>query len=470
MQAPSPDVRQSSVSQHPSTMDDDNDSNRDYGMSSHYKTGADGKYFNPAQQQQQQQPPPPPSQQQQQQTQPPSYSIDSVMGSNFNATNDISSYPNEMKSSLKKYRHKQQPIGKPQDTYGSTSSEFKMNDQYGSYPMEGESTLSYLEKTASSIDERKSAFKATLSNITKPTPDMLGYGSQSLYSGGSAQPPVKPKAKPRSRSRKTPAKTETILKPDPIPSPVQSLPMKQPDKTASISNTHHKDNVIDSRLKSQTPGGWRIDETQNKPQLSSDHYHGSAVPSMSSYPAEKNLTIPHTDVNTTYNHSNQTYQQYSSSHSTAGHSLVQQSPFALTQSKPESSMYSSHGTVHHPYSRTESTAISQASTIVTTNSMQPTTNTASMANHPYSAHSSVSGLSHSPHQSTVSVNSITHPTLSLSSSAPFINTSFDPLKPTQSPHLLATHQEQNASASLPPHASQIDSLSLHSQHYSPYGM
>lgn len=388
--------------------------------------------------------------------------IDTVMGSNFNAAADNCAYPKEMKSSLKNYRHKQQPVGKPSDAYGSGANDFKMDEQYGSYPMAGESTLSYLEKTASSIDERKSAFKATLSNITKPTPEMLGYGSQSLYGGSSSsQAPAKPKAKPRSRGRKPANKTETMIKPDPIPSPVHSLPMKQPDKTTSIS----KDNMIDARLKQQQPGGWRIDET-NK-QMSSDHFHGSAA-AMSTYSGEKNLTIPHTDVNTTYNHSNQTYQQYSSSHS-AGHSLAQPAPFGSTHahSKPESSMYSSHGTVHHPYTRTETT-ISNTPT-VTTNSVQSTTNTASMANHPYSVHSSVSGLSHTTHQATVSLNSLTQPTMSLSSSTPYANASFDPLKPSNQPsHLLASHQEQSPAAVLP-HTPQIDSLSLHSQHYSPYG-
>lgn len=397
-----------------------------------------------------------------------------------------------MKSSLKKYRHKQQPVqpsGKPHSAYGTPSNDYKMNDQYAPYHMDGtESTLSYLEKTASSIDESKSAFKATLSNITKPTPDMLGYGggsgsmssisgSQSLYGSSNSsnnsnsnnssliaqqQQPVKPKPKPRPRGRKPATKV------DPIPSsPVQSLPMNKGglvDKPALISSN----NIKDSNLKPSPIGGhWRMDETNAAT--------AAASSAMGSYAlaAEKNLTIPHTDVNTTYNHSNQTYQQYSSPHSSSSHSRIGSGTGSgsgsgsiptHSQSKPESSsMYSSHGSVHHPYSsRTESTSTA------TTNSMLTATNAGAgmSANNPYSVHSMNSSVSQaSP---------------SLSSNHSYLNSPYESAKlatattttNSSGSHLLSTshHQEQTTTAAVAAASlSQIDPLSLHAQHYSPYG-
>lgn len=450
----SSDIRQQNLPQAAPlpSMDDENDATRDYAMSNQFKMSSDNKTYNP--------------------TQHSNYSIDSMSG-HYSAGNDNCAYPTEMKTSLKKYRHKQQPNSKTPSVYGPGTSDFKMDDQYGNYPMEGESTLSFLEKTASSIDESKSAFKASLSNITKPTPDMLGYGSQSLY-GNSSSTPVKAKAKPRSRSRKTGNKTENLMSSDPISSPVQPLPMKQTEKMPQSSMINTKEDIMDPRSKPSS-SGWRMDDkSAASKQMSTEHYAGSigsmGLHSMSS--TEKNLTIPHTDVNTTYNHSDQTY-QYSGHPST--HVPPSQFLLSHSHSKPESSMYSSHGTVHHPYTRAE-TSVSNSPT-VTSNScnsgIQSQTNTASMSN-PYPVHSSFSSLQQQQQQQqqpTISLNSSSQQTSTLSASTPFSNTPFDPLKTAQShnSHLLP-HQEQSSAASLP-HAPQIDSLGLysHSQHYSPYG-
>lgn len=344
-----------------------------------------------------------------------------------------------------------------------------------------ESTLSYLEKTASSIDESKSAFKATLSNITKPTPDMLGYGgggmggiggTQSLYGSSNnsssnlmtQQQPVKPKPKPRPRGRKAATKV------DPVPSsPVQqSLPMNKGglvDKPALISSNNIKEN---NPKPSSIGGHWRMDET--------NAVAGSGMGSSYVLAAEKNLTIPHTDVNTTYNHSNQTYQQYSSPHSSShsrigsgsgsGSGAIPTHPHSQSKSET-SSMYSSHGSVHHhPYSaRTESTST------VTTNSVQTSSNSASMSAHnPYSVHSMSSSVSQA--------------TSNLSSSNSYLNSQYESAKlgtattttTSSGTHLLSSaYQEQTttpaaaALASATASLSQIDPLGLHSQHYSPYG-
>lgn len=244
-----------------------------------------------------------------------------------------------------------------------------MDDPY-SFPVQGESTLSYLEKTASSIDESKSAFKTSLSNITKPTADMLGYGSQSLYGGATLNtsepaPIAKPKPKPRSRNRKTAIKSEPIAKVESTPSPMASHAIKQPNKFG-LSD---RDEMGDMRVRS-TPTPWRVDDlnapngpvhgtqqlTPQQPQhqqshASLSHHHSTSAPSAAAatalggtqpHPTERNITIPHTDVNTTYNHTtNQTYQY-------AGY------PSYLPGNKPESSMYSAQGTVHHPHTRAES--------------------------------------------------------------------------------------------------------------------
>lgn len=456
IQETSSDIRQQNVQQPPTLvpMDDETNSNRDYAMTNQFKIAADNnnKSFNHS-------------------TQQLSYSIDSMSG-HYNTGGDNGSYPTEIKNSLKKYRHKQQTNSKTPSIYGSGPNDFKMDDQYSNYSMEGESTLSFLEKTASSIDESKSAFKASLSNITKPTPDMLGYGTQSLYASSSGtHTPIKAKAKSRSRGRKTTNKTDNLLTSEPTSSPIQPLPMKQTDKIQQSSNA--KDDIIDSRLKSSSSssslsGAWRIDEkiTSNK-QLSTEHFSGP-VGGMNSHSialGEKNLTIPHTDVNTTYNHSDKTY-QYSGQSSTH----VLPSPFLLShsQSKPESSLYSSHGTVHHPFSRPE-TSISN-STSVTINSIIPSqTNTVSISSHPYSVHTPINSLQHTAQQPTISMSSSSQHSSTLSTTSPFNNTTFDPIKPAQPSHLLS-QQEQSPPVSLS-HTPQLDTLGLysHSQHYSPYG-
>lgn len=146
-------------------------------------------------------------------------------------------YMNE-KDTLRKYRHK--PATKP--TYLAQSELIKDNFTGYPYPMESaESTLSFLEKTASSIDESKSAFKTTLSNITKPpTPDISPYGSSQSPSTFSPAP-AKPKAKPRPRSKK--AAQQIIPPPSPTPVPVavpqmqENIPVKMPkEKTTSKRN------------------------------------------------------------------------------------------------------------------------------------------------------------------------------------------------------------------------------------------
>lgn len=174
-QVPSPDTRQQNVVH--SSVDTEHESNRDYALSNQYKTAIDSKSFNP--------------------TQPPNYknyNTDSMSG--HYSTSDNCAYS----GSLKKYRHKQQHNNKTPQIYGGGSNEFKMDDHYAGYPMESiesESTLSFLEKTASSIDESKSAFKTSLSNITKPNPDILGYSSQALYGSSAPSIPAKSKAKPK---------------------------------------------------------------------------------------------------------------------------------------------------------------------------------------------------------------------------------------------------------------------------------
>lgn len=217
-----------------------------------------------------------------------------------------------------------------------------------------------------------------------------------------------------------------------------------------------KDDVIEAHSKS-TSIGWRIDETNKiKKSNSIDNYSSSISMGLHSVPSnEKNLTIPHTEVNTTYNHTDQTY-QYSGQTST----VVQTSPFLLShsQSKPESSMYSSHGTVHHPYTRSEA-SISNSSTSTTNSGLQTQTNTASISScHPYSIHTQASNI-----------NPIGQQTSILPSMAPFSNIPFEPLKSAQSPNLMA--QQETSPAVSQPHTPQIESLGLysHSQHYSPYG-
>lgn len=437
LQAPSPDIRQANLphsSALPSLDDENDSSNRDYGISNQYKMGADNKSFNS--------------------TQHSSYNVDPA-SDQYN-TGENCAYPTEMKSSLKKYRHKQQPSSKSQSMYGAGPSEFKMDEQYGPYnPIEGETTLSFLEKTASSIDESKSAFKSSLSNITKPTSDMIAYGAPSLYGNANIQASAKPKAKPRSRSRKTANKSESSVSSDPISTPVQSLPMK-PDLMQPSSIANAKDNMINARPKA-TSSGWRVEEASagNK-HMPTEHYSSSMI-SHSTIPGEKNITIPHTDVNTTYNHSNQTY-QYS------GQTVVPPTPFPLSQqNKPESSMYSSHGTVHHPYTRPETT-IPCSSSVTTNSNIQAQTSTTSVSNHPFSVHSSISSLHNPPQQQ--STHLIQQQTSAPSSSTAFNTTPVEPSKSSQTSHNLPL-QEQSSSL---PHTPQVESLSLysHSQHYSPY--
>lgn len=240
--------------------------------------------------------------------------------------------------------------------------------------------MSFLEKTASSIDENKSAFKASLSNITKPTQDIFGYGSQPLYgSSGSVATPAqipKPKPKPRSRGRKTAIKPEPKTKIEPTPSPISiaSHSIKPSDKFSSVGGS---DDANDMRVRS-TPTPWRIDEMSvasgsvQLPQaqqllIPHGHQHSSSTLSgTQSHSTERNITIAHTDVNTTYNHTtNQTY-QYS------GY------PSYLPSTKPESFMYSAQGTVHHPHTRAES---STTNTSTVSNSTSPHIHSAYSASH-----------------------------------------------------------------------------------------
>lgn len=266
--------------------------------------------------------------------------------------------------------------------------DYKIDDPY-SYPTQAESTLAFLEKTASSIDESKSAFKASLSNITKPTPDMLGYGSQSLYgsavSAPAPAPIAKPKPKPRSRGRKPANKPEPISKIDQsMPSPMTPQSLKQSDKFGMLP----RDDMNDMRVRSTaTPTPWRIDDinapsgtphsqlpaqpSQQHHQLHASHashqHSASALSGTQSHSVERNITIPHTtEVNTTYNHTtNQTY-QYSGYPS-----------YLPGATKSESSMYSAQGTVHHPHTRSES---------LTTNTS--TVSSASSGSHMLSSYSS----------------------------------------------------------------------------------
>ncbi|XP_031636491.1 uncharacterized protein LOC116349266 isoform X4 [Contarinia nasturtii] len=324
-QVPSPDIRQQNVVHSSSlpSIETQHESNREFPLSNQYKLATDNKAFNP--------------------TQKSNYNSTDVMSGHY-TTSDNCAYSVEMKSSLKKYRHKQQTNNKTQPIYGGGSNEFKMEDHYGATystmePLASESTLSILEKTASSIDESKSAFKASLSNITKPNTDMLTYGTQSLYGNSNAsQAPVK--AKTRARGRKTGNKAENLLKSEPITSsPVSSLPMKKNERISASSTK--VDDVIESHSKS-IPVGWSVDEAHIAKKLNpADNYSSSIGVGLHSISSnEKNLTIPHTDVNTTYNHTDQTY-QYSGQTPALGPT----SPFLLShsQNKPESSMYSSHG-------------------------------------------------------------------------------------------------------------------------------
>lgn len=266
-----------------------------------------------------------------------------------------------------------------------------MDDPY-SYPVQGESTLSFLEKTASSIDESKSAFKASLSNITKPTADMLGYGSQSLYGSTALNtnepaPIAKPKPKPKPRGRKPANKPEPVAKVETIPSPMAPHSMKHPDRY-SLSGR-------DELAMRSTPTPWRIDDINasgapaahaiqplaaQQPHASHGHHHSapatstaSALGATQSHPTERNITIPHTDVNTTYNHTtNQTYQY-------AGY------PSYLPGSKPESSMYSAQGTVHHPHTRAESLNTNTSTTSSLSSSNMPSAHSSAASSNPYSS-------------------------------------------------------------------------------------
>lgn len=203
---------------------------------------------------------------------------------------------------------------------------------------------------------------------------MFGYGSQPLYgSSGSTAAPTqisKPKPKPRSRSRKSVIKQEPMSKIDSTPSPISTAPhsMKPSDKFSLVGA---RDDMNDMPVRS-TPTPWRIDDMSvssgsvhappllqqpQAQQLSTSHSHQHSSPSLSgtqSHSTERNITIAHKDVNTTYNHTtNQTY-QYS------GY------PSYLPSAKSESSMYSAQGTVHHPHTRADSSTTSTSTASSTT--------------------------------------------------------------------------------------------------------
>lgn len=277
-------------------------------------------------------------------------------------------YPTETKGSLKKYRHKQLP--KTSQGYGSGG-----DDSYNPYPMDGgQSTLSYLEKTATSIDENKSAFKASLSNITKPTIETSPYGQPSQPYTNPAPPPTKPKPKPRSRSKKT--ATPAVVVPPPIVNKNEHIIRTEPKPPKEKASKKSKiDNSPSSYTSSMTSD---VSPLPQEKSLASQIVH--AQPMASSYGSLPTPNYPYSDYHhaaaaSYLPHAMQSHTQ-TSSHAHKNQMAEMQAPIQSTASSMQqptdtmsyarslsSSSSSSHH--HHSYPKMEAnqtTAPSSAST------------------------------------------------------------------------------------------------------------
>ncbi|XP_037035500.1 uncharacterized protein LOC119073821 [Bradysia coprophila] len=115
--------------------------------------------------------------------------------------------PSPTNNSLKNYRHKASKLS-------PNSEDFHYNDN--SNIQDSETSLSFLERTASSINENQSVFNASLSDITKPPPMV----------SPAVIPATKSKAKPRSKAAAAPKKPPKAPK-----QPAEPKPPKEKSKT-----------------------------------------------------------------------------------------------------------------------------------------------------------------------------------------------------------------------------------------------
>lgn len=124
--------------------------------------------------------------------------------------------PSPTNNSLKNYRHKT-------SKHSPNSEDFHFGE-HGNV-QDSETSLSFLERTASSINENQSAFNASLSDITKP-PQMMSP---------TVVPPAKSKAKPRAKAPAAPKKAPKTPKPPAEP--------KVPKEKAKSTTKKSKQNV-----------------------------------------------------------------------------------------------------------------------------------------------------------------------------------------------------------------------------------
>lgn len=211
---------------------------------------------------------------------------------NFNAGAAQEHYQSQMlandKDVLRKYRKSNV---KPAAAYAGQG-EMPKDSMYG-YPADvqhSESTLSYLEKTASSIDESKSAFKATLSNITKPpTPEIPPYASSqspSFFAAATAKP--KPKSRPRAKK----AAAQPV-----VPSPAAHVPQmnevikpKAPKEKASkrskaenAANVYTPPATVDASQSNLIPSSGSHTKSPHYPYSDYHHMHPNSGLATSAY-------------------------------------------------------------------------------------------------------------------------------------------------------------------------------------------
>lgn len=159
--------------------------------------------------------------------------------------------PSPTNNSLKNYRHKASKLS-------PNSEDFHFNDN--SNIQDSETSLSFLERTASSINENQSVFNASLSDITKP--QMMSPA---------VVPATKSKAKPRSKAAATPKKPPKAPKP-----PAEPKPPKEKAKTTKKSKVTNVPVPIPSTVShehnsnsssSSYPGSEQTGALQQQPQL-----------------------------------------------------------------------------------------------------------------------------------------------------------------------------------------------------------
>lgn len=185
--------------------------------------------------------------------------------------------PSPTNNSLKNYRHKTNKLS-------PNSEDFHFGDH--SNIQDSETSLSFLERTASSINENQSVFNASLSDITKP-PQMMSPAVATV---------TKSKAKPRSKAAATPKKPPKAPKPPPEPKPpkekskttkkskVANVPVTPAPLPSTVAHEHTNSNSSSSSY----PGSEQTTSIQQQHQQP----NSQLPPPSSAQPTQHHTQLP----------------------------------------------------------------------------------------------------------------------------------------------------------------------------------